>query len=219
MKKPKNYIIISALACIIASAGEFLTMFVFTAFYPGYSNLKDTMSSLGASASPVSGELSAWWVIMGLLLIFFGTGFRKAFSEKGGYTVFASWLIMLYGLGEGIGSGVFKAEHVINSVIISGVFHSILGSIGVISILLLPIIMKKVISKNENPLFYRLSQIVFICGIITIFLFLFRYSPDENNIISIYAGLWQRLFMLNTYIYLLTIAVIMINRQKNHFHP
>ena len=202
------------MACIIACIGEFVTLSVFGAYYPGYSHLKDTMSSLGASNSPVSDEISIWWVIMGLLLIFFGTGFKKAFSEKGLYAKGASWLILLYGFGEGIGSGAFKANHVANSLAISAIIHDILGGIGVTAILLLPLIMQKVITKNEMPVFYRMSKIVFISGILTVLLFLFRYSSNEHSFFTIYKGLWQRLFMLNTYIYLTTIALLMLKRDK-----
>ncbi len=189
-------------------------MFVCGAFYPGYNQLKDTMSSLGASVSPVSGVISAWWVIMGVLLVFFGTGLRNAFSEKRGYAGLASWLIILYGLGEGIGSGVFKADHVAGRITTSGIIHDILGGIGVTAALLFPLIMLKIVAKNERPVFYRMSQVVFVCGIITILLFLFRFSSDENDFFSVYKGLWQRLFMLDIYIYLTTIAVIMIKMQK-----
>jgi uncharacterized membrane protein len=215
MKKSAKYINISAVFCIIVCIGEFIALFVLGTFYPGYNHLKDTMSSLGASISPVSDEISTWWVTMGLLLIFFGTGFNTAFSEKGIYAKVASWLIMLYGFGEGIGSGAFKSNHVLNELTNSGRIHDILGGIGVIAILLLPLIMQKVITKNEMPVFYRMSKIVFISGIVTMLLFLFRYLSNSNNFFTIYKGLWQRLFMLNTYIYLTTIAVLMIKSQKN----
>jgi hypothetical protein len=219
MKKSAQYITVSAIACIIVCIGEFVTLFVFGAYYPGYSHLKDTMSALGASVSPVSDEISIWWVIMGLLLIFFGTGFRKAFSEKGIYAKGASWLIMLYGFGEGISSGAFKANHIANELTISGIIHDILGGVGVTAILLLPLIMQKVVTKNEMPVFFRMSKIIFITGIITVLLFLFRYLPNENNLFTVYKGLWQRLFMLNTYTYLTTIAILMIKKDKRDKIP
>jgi hypothetical protein len=214
MNKSAKYIIISAVACIIACIGEFVAIFVFGAYYPGYSHLKNTISSLGASPSPVADEISIWWVVMGVLLIFFGIGFKKVFSEKAGYAKIASWLIILYGFGEGIGSGAFKANLVAKGLTISAIIHDILGGIGVTAILLLPLIMQKVITKNEMPVFYRMSKIVFISGIITVLFFLFRYSSNENNFFTIYKGLWQRLFMLNTYIYLTTIAILIIKRQN-----
>lgn len=213
MKNRAKYIIASALACIIACIGEFVLLFILGAYYPGYNQLKNTMSSLGASNSPVSDEISIWWIIMGVLFIFFGTGIKKAFSDKGRNARLASWLIIAYGFGEGIGSGVFKADHVTTHLTTFAIIHNIVGGIGVFAILFLPIIMQKVITKYEMPVFYRMSQIVFMAGFITILLFLFRYSPDENNFFSIYKGLWQRLFMLNTYIYMTTIAILVIRMQ------
>jgi len=215
MKKNEAFIYVSAIVCIAVCIGEFVALFVLGSFYPGFNHLKDTMSSLGASNSPVSNEISTWWVIMGLLFIFFATGLRKAFSEKGLYSKIASWLIILYGFGEGIGSGAFKADHIANSLKTSAVIHDTLGGLGVIAVLILPLIMQKVITKNEMPVFYRLSKIVFIAGIVTVGLFLFRYSSDENNFFTLYKGLWQRLFMLNTYLYFSSIAFIMIKQYKN----
>jgi hypothetical protein len=214
MKNYSKHIIASAIACIIVCIGEFVTIFVFGAYYPGYSQLKDTMSALGASASPVSEAISLWWIIMGILLIFFATGFKIAFAGKGKYINLAALLIMLYGFGEGIGSGSFKADHLANGLATSLIFHDTFGGIGVAAILLFPLIMLKVITKNEKPVFYRMSQIVFVVGILTILLFLFRYSPNENDFLSVYKGLWQRLFMLNTYVYMMTIAVMMMKKQK-----
>jgi hypothetical protein len=215
MKNSRRYTVVSAAACFTACIGEFVAMFVYGAQYPGYSHLKDTMSSMGASVSPVSDEISVWWVTMGVLLIMFGTGLNKAFSEKGKYASYASWLVILYGIGEGIGSGVFKANRISNELSTSALIHDFLGGIGVITILLFPLIMQKVITKKEMPFFHRMSQIIFISGIITVVLFLFRYSQIENNFVAVYKGLWQRLFMLNTYIYLFTTAVLMIRRQKH----
>jgi hypothetical protein len=216
MKKSANYVIISAVGCIVACAGGFAAMFFLGAHFPGYNQMKNTISALGATVSPVSDEISACWIIVGILLIFFGTGFYKAFSWKGKYARIAAWLIMLYGLGDEIGSGVFKADHIAEGLTASLIFHNSIGGIGVAAILLLPLIMQKVITKNESSVFYILSKIVFVTGIIAILLFLFRYSLNESNFFAIYKGIWQRLFVLNTYIYLIAIAIVMIFGKTRH---
>ncbi len=214
MKNSANYIKVAAWAGIVVCIGEFLTIFIFGAYYPGYSQLKDTMSMLGTSESPVSVEISTWWVIMGLSFIFFATGFYKAFRVKGRYAGLAAVLIGLYGFGEGIGSGAFKADRIANEFTPIGRVHEVFGIVGVLAILLFPFIMQKLIPKSSDPGFYRFSQIIFICGILTVLLFLLRYLPDPDNFFTIYKGLWQRLFMLNTYIYLTTIAILMLRGQK-----
>lgn len=208
-------IVLSAASCIIACAGDIGAQFAFGTFFPGYNQLKDTVSRLGSSISPVSAEISQWWIILGVLFIFFGIGFYKAFQKQERYAKLASVIIVIYGIGEGFGSGAFKADHDANGLTASGIYHEILGGIGVIAILLLPLVMRKVITRNENPAFYRLSQIIFISGLFFTLLFLFRYLPDVNNFFSIYKGLWQRLFILNTYVYFLSIAFYMIRKQKS----
>jgi hypothetical protein len=213
MLRSTNFIIFSAIACIIACFGEFVFMFILGSYFPGYNQLKDTMSSLGASISPVSNQISLWWVIMGVLLIFFGIGIRMAFNNNRKHTNVASWLIILYGFGEGLGSGLFKANHTVTGVTNSAIIHDALGGIGVAAILVLPLFMVKVIPKNEAPGFYRMSRIIFVTGLLTVALFLFRYSSDPNNVLLVYKGLWQRLFMLNTYVYLTTIAAWIIKKQ------
>lgn len=148
------------------------------------------------------------------MLIFFGLGFRKEFWEKGKVAKGASWLIILYGFGEGIGSGVFKADRIANEPTTSGIIHEILGSMGVIAILILPLIMQKVITKKENPSFQIISIFVFVSATLFMLFFLFRFSADGTNFFSEYKGLWQRIFILIIYIYLLYIAVLMIIRHQ-----
>ena len=215
MKNYKAHIKASVIACTVGVAGEFIFIFLLGTFYPGYSQLTNTMSSLGASASPVSIPMSAWWTIAGLLFIFFGTGFRRAFSDRGRFAVLASWLIIIYGIGEGIGSGLFRADHLLSGgLTTAGIIHDILGGIGVFAILLLPLVMQKVIISAEMPGLYLMSQIIFFTGIAMVLLFTFRYSPDKQNFLSRYKGLWQRLFMLNTYVYFMAIAVAMWRRDR-----
>ena len=214
MSKNEKIILISSAGCIAACIGEFVFLFVLGAHYPGYNHLKDTMSQLGTSASPVSSIISAWWIIMGFIFIFYGTGFYKAFLQKSNKVKLASLIIMLYGFGEGIGSGLFKANRISEGIPISAIIHDTLGGIGVLGILALPLIMQKIIKKADNPVFYRFSGIMFVTGIFTILLFLCRYLPDNDNFFTIYKGLWQRLFMLNTYLYLTVLAILTI-KNKN----
>ena len=204
-----RFIKFSCSVCLFACIGDFVIMFYLGLYYPGYSQLKDTMSSLGATISPVSAEISAWWILVGLLFIIFGLGFMQAFRDKGKYTTIATWLIILYGVGEGIGSGVFKADHIGDSMTISCMIHDALGGVGIAAILFLPLLMKKIISKAEMPAFYRMSTIVFVMGILALVLFSFRVSNNNNNLLNVYQGLWQRLMMLNSYVYLAAISIIM----------
>jgi Protein of unknown function (DUF998) len=211
-----NLVRAAAIICIIACIADFVILFLYGSYYPGYSQLKNTISSLGASISPVSKLISVWWTLIGIIFIFFGFIFRKAFDKNLKNVKFASLLIMLYGLGEGIGSGLFKADMTAGKMTDSFIMHNILGGIGVIAALLLPLVMLTIITKKNRYGFYLFSWIVFVIGLITMFLFAIRFS-SKDNVIYLYRGLWQRLFMLNLYLYFITISVIMYHK-KSIFH-
>ena len=217
--KYKNIVLAGAIAGIAGCTGDFLVLFVFGNYFPGYHQQFNTMSSLGASISPVSGMVSSLWILLGLIFIFFGYTLRKAFSPLTNYTRIASWLVIIYGLGEFVGSGLFKADHIGNTVTNSAVVHGILGTIGITALMLLPLVMQKIISRSSYPGFNRFSWIILVAGIVLLILFNFRFFHPEDNILNKLEGLWQRLFALDLYIYLMFIVYIIIKErlclQKN----
>jgi hypothetical protein len=211
----KKWIVrLSCIACLIACLGDPVALILFGNAYPEYNQLKNTISARGASASPVSNFVSAWWIVVGVLFILFGAGFRHGFKEGEKYVTLASLCIMLYGLGEGIGSGAFKADHIGNSLTTLAIVHDTLGAFGVASIMILPLIMKRIILKAEMQWFHKMSTFILYNGIFLLILFSFRFSANESNIMKIYVGLWQRMMLLNNYVYLVTIALILLNRTR-----
>jgi hypothetical membrane protein len=198
--------IAGAAACFTGCIGDMLFLFILGPRCPGYSQLYDTMSSLGSSASPVSDIVSTWWMLLGILVIIFAFGFKAAFSADDKYVKIVFWLLIIYGLGEGLGSGLFKADRISGSYTISFIIHDILGGAGVLSILILPLVVQRIKPFFSSQGFIRFSYITFILGTLFLVLFSFRFIGDENNILTKYKGLWQRLFVLVYYIYLMTVA-------------
>ncbi|HQH22917.1 MAG TPA: DUF998 domain-containing protein [Bacteroidales bacterium] len=210
MIERKKLVLAGVIACFTACAGDVLTLFILAGKYPGYNQLFNTISSLGASESPVSSIISLWWVILGVLIISFAFGFRAAFSPGNKYITVAFWLLIIYGLGEGIASGLFKADLVHNSMTLSYGIHDILGGAGVVCILVLPLVVQKVDQFSINPGFRKLSHVVFVLGMLIQILFTFRFFGAGNNFPGKYTGLWQRLFLLMYYTYMIIIAIKMI---------
>ncbi|MBO9584319.1 MAG: DUF998 domain-containing protein [Flavobacterium sp.] len=208
-----NWAKIMAVLCIMACVSDFIVVFVLGSHYEGYSQLKSTMSSLGASISPVSNIISTWWICIGIVFICFGIVFRKAFNSDSKNIKLGSLFIILYGLGEGIGSGLFKADRIDGKMTASFVVHDIFGGIGLLAALLLPLVLRKEIATKSKRAFYIFSWTVFLLGCITTLLFSFRFSSDQNNFIPLYKGLWQRLFMLNLYAYLVALSIIMYTKE------
>ena len=196
-------------ACFAGCTGDFLSLFILGQEYPCYNQLFDTMSSLGSSASPVSNIISVWWIILGFLMIIFAFGFRAAYSQGDKSVKIVFWLLILYGLGEGMGSGLFKADRVSGSYTTSFIVHDILGGAGVVAILILPLIVQKIKPFFSSTGFIRFSHITLILGTLFLILFSFRFIGNGENIVAKYKGLWQRLFVLVYYIYVITIAIKM----------
>lgn len=205
-------VIFGAFACFIGCTGDFLVTFLLGSRYQGYSQIKDTMSSLGASVSPVSSLISFWWIILGGLIIIFAAGFRIAFAPAEKYLKISFWLLVIYGSGEGLGSGFFKADVVDSSFTMSYIIHDILGGAGVLAILLLPIPVQKIFPLSESRCFRRFSIVVLASGILLLLLFSSRFVGSVRTFPVIYTGLWQRLFVLDYYFYLMAIAWIMVKR-------
>ena len=216
-KVRKTLVVSGVIACIIACTGDFFFTFLYGSRYPGYSQISDTMSSLGASVSPVSDEISFWWVILGILIIIFALGFRIALSPADRFVKISFWMMILYGMGEGMGSGLFKADLIDNSQGSSFIIHDILGGTGVAAILILPLFVRKILPFSSSRTFVRYSRVVFISGLFCLILFSFRFISDSFSSLARYKGLWQRLFVLDYYLYMLVIAFIMA-KNKMHYY-
>lgn len=208
-----NWAKIVAVICILTCVSDFIVVFALGSYYSGYSQLKNTMSSLGASMSPVSNIISIWWICIGMIFICFGIIFRKTFHGHSKNIKLGSLFIILYGLGEGIGSGLFKADKIDGKMTSSFLMHSLAGGVGVVAALVLPLVLRKAIAIERKLQFYVFSWIVFTLGLIMTILFTFRFSSSETNFISLYKGLWQRLFMLNLYIYFIVLAILMYDKK------
>ncbi len=198
--------------CYLVCVGDPIALYVFGRKYPGYCQVADSISSLGAAISPVSDQISTWWMILGSVFVVFALGFNKVYKERGKTVITATWLIAVYGLGEGLGSGLFKADHIGDSLTTSAMIHDTLGVSGNVSVLILPLVMRRIFPKEEHRAFYIFSGVVLYVGIVTSLLFLSKHFG--SNVISLYIGLWQRITLINFYIYFMVIATMMLKELK-----
>jgi hypothetical protein len=214
MKKERRGLIISAaITCIVACFADYIITFILAGKYPDYNRLTDTLSKLGATISPVSQIISDWWILLSLLFTFFAAGFYFSFKKKGKPANIATLLIIIYALGEGMGSGLFPANYIKHGLTFSLIIHDTLSGIGVGSIIILPLVMLYLFPREKFRYFYILSIIVTVIGLSMLILFsIAKIYNDPDYIILSYKGLWQRLMNANYYIYLIVIAVIMLKK-------
>jgi len=209
----------SAVVGILACLGDLYMTYLMGTWYPGYKPFLRPMSDLGEKGCPVAVITSTWWVIMGLMFIVFGLGFSRAFPDRKKFARNAGWMLALYGIGEGLGSGLVPgtADRAFQTT--ASIVHNLLGGVGVTATILLPFIIMKAYNARRSPRLYWFSWFTTIAGVssFTLFSIATFYHP-EGHWIS-YIGLWQRLFMLFYYIFFICLAVLMISRLRTGENP
>ena len=199
------FVLIATGCCFMACIGDFIVTSVIGLFYKDYNFLTQSESYLGTSDSPVAVYMNTWGVIFSLLFVVYAYALRKTIFKEGLWQHIAVWLIVIYGVGEGAGSGLFPYNHIGNELTLSGKLHSIFSAIGDIAMVLLPFVIIKVFPKH---LFPKLNLYVWFTAfsgpLLTIIFLLAR-----QNLVPL-KGLWQRLFLLDYYLLLIVIAIDML---------
>lgn len=209
-------VIITSLICAIACIGDILVTAILGSYYPGYSQLSNTLSKMGSDISPVAQQMSLWWVILGSMFVIFGICFGQSFLNANRYVKLASWLFVAYGVGEGISSGLFPMSYKEEGFDLMSYLHLGLSGLGVLALLILPFVIQKIFSEKSFPKFYRYSYVVVILGLVFIGLFSLSKSIDNpQNFFVQFKGLWQRILSLNFYIYFMIITVLMVQNRSN----
>ena len=172
--------------------------------------MNQTQSNLGISKSPVSFYMNSWGVVFSLLFVICAYALRKSVFAHGGWQLAAVWLIAIFGLGEGAGSGLFPYDHIAGKLTWSGNLHTIFSAIGDTAMVLLPFVLVKIFTKQHFPKLSVYSWFVAITGPVLIIVFLLaraNYLPLR--------GLWQRLFLLDYYSLLMVVALDMLVTYSN----
>jgi len=215
MVKPKErFIVIAAIAGLLAFIGDFLVSLALGFFYPNYNHLKLVMSELGTFQSPVAVWINLWWIVFGIFFITFAMGFKKAFASDKKSVVIVTLLIMLFGLGAGIGAGLFPMEPGGSETTLTGKLHGICAGIGFLAITFVPLVSLAVFPRKHSPGLYWLSVGVFVLGLAFFVLFVVSEDASSTGSLLSYAGLWQRLFLLNHYSYLGVVSAMMIRSSQ-----
>ncbi len=205
---------IAAVIGILACLGDLCMIYLLGSWCPGYKPFFQAMSDLGHEGSPVARITSTGWVIMGLMFIVFGYGFYRTFINYVKMARTAGWMLALYGIGEGLGSGLVPGTPGKAFRTLGSIFHSLLGGVGVLAAVLLPFIIIKMFNARKSSALYLYSCFTAVSGIFFVVLFLISnfYHPEGNWISHL--GLWQRLFRLMYYLFFIYLAVQMLGNKE-----
>lgn len=196
------YVLFTAICCFVACAGDFAVTAIIGLSYKNYDALNQSESFLGTSNSPVAMYMNTWGVIFSILFVLHAYGLRKTIFNKGRWQHVAVWLIAIYGLGEGIGSGIFPYEHTGNGLALTGELHLLFSTTGVIAIAVYSFVVLRIFPKNIYPALNAYTRFVAFSALVLIILFLLA----KMSVIPL-RGLWQRLFIADYYSLLIIVSV------------
>jgi hypothetical protein len=192
-------VITGLLAAFIACIGDFILLSYLGVKRPNYSHIEDTMSELGTKESPYRLMLLIWWIVFGLLLVYFGFVFGFIDRFQTGTKLAIAIMIGIFGIGAGIISGIYPEDPKDAPESLSGKLHGIGGGLGYMALITIPAItLGYPAIVNSLPLLIG-SIIALISEVIFFILFIL----SDNNTIN-KTGLWERLFLGFCYLYLLS---------------
>lgn len=200
-----RYVILTAICCFVACAGDFAVTVIIGLIYKNYDALNQSESFLGTSKSPVALYMNTWGVIFSILFVLYAYGLQRTIFNKGFWQHVSVWLIIMYGLGEGIGSALFPYEHTGDGLALTGKLHLLFSTIGVVAIAVNSFVLLKIFAKEDYPALNAYTRLVAFSGLMFIILFLLA----KMNVIPL-RGLWQRLFIADYYSLLIVVAVEML---------
>jgi uncharacterized protein DUF998 len=199
------FTVLAAASCFTACLGDFVVTFIIGYFYRGYDFINQSESYLGVSASPVAIYMKIWSVVFSLLFVVYAYALKRNIFAKGVWQTWVVWLIAIYGLGEGIGSGLFPYDHDGHELTLSGKLHSVFSAIGDAALVVVPFILLKIFPKTIYPKLNRYIRLVAFSGPVIIIMFLLA----RQNLLPV-KGLWQRIYLLDYYLLLVSLSVYMV---------
>ena len=199
-----SLIVAGSVAALIACVGDLVVPFLLARHYPGYSHLRDVESLLGAADSPVARWMNLWWISFGTLIMLFAVSFGLAFSDRGPAAAALIAELALFGVLAGIAAGIFPMD-VGGQVTLSGRLHHLLAGAGFLATLLAPGTSMLLFRPGGHMMMFLIATVTQVVGLVTCVLYL--ASEGSTAGVLRFVGLWQRLFLLNCYVFVSALAI------------
>ncbi|MGC1631968.1 MAG: DUF998 domain-containing protein [Gelidibacter sp.] len=196
-----KWIGMAAIAGVMACVMELILEVYAASKNPGYSPISQSISYLGNPESPTHHLVKIGSIFFTVLFVFFAVGFFKAFKYSFDKSKVATVLLVFYGLGQGMGAGLFSMDTSKSKDSWVNIGHDIFSGIGDVALVLFPLVMLSYFSKTQRYF------TILVSGLGIAFMLLFLSAKFEWTSQTIpYKGLWQRLFQLVYYVNFIFIA-------------
>ncbi len=215
MKTKSNSLLIQIgiTACLLFAVIDIPINIHFAQSIPNYNWISESISRIGEVGSPMQTPVMLWGISSAILLLVFANAFRLLFSPTLPARL-ATGAIIIYALGEGLGSGLFPIDPLNAPITLSGALHEILSAIGDVGIIALPFILLRIPYFQHHRRFRIYLKWVIATGFLCIFLFIFAKYYPESHAISNYKGLWQRMYTFNYHLLLVILSFEMLYKLR-----
>jgi hypothetical protein len=199
---------IAMITCLTACLGDMLLVNIFSRYYPQFNPVVQPTSALGALGSPVAHVISACWILVGFIFLFFAYAFDHSEEIQTKSHHLTSWLFGLYAVGEEMGSGIFPGNRILGHLTTIGIVHNIIGGIGTGALLISPFVLLKKYQNKEN---YLMRSYLFFVGVSGILIFIVfaisHFNWPGMKWLYLRHGLIQRVFITDYYLFMMVVAV------------
>ena len=206
----KKTLILCAALGIIVPVLDNIVFFILGAIRPGYNPLTQTVSELGEVGAPNSTIASLYFIISGVLLILFSFGLYNGINKGKGSWIGPLFLVLL-GIFDSIGSGIFPCDPGCAGQTFTGKMHLIVSIIGMFAMILAPFFIWRSLKEDERWEGYQtFSLIIGIVIVVMAVIFIVAFS------LAILIGLFQRILygVFRVWIFVLAINLLRIFRQR-----
>ena len=180
---------------IIAPVFFALSVIILGAIKPGYSHIYHTMSELGESGAVTAQPAAVVFIVTGLMITVFGYAVQRGLKRED-RRVWTGVLIMLYGLLDFVGSGVFPVEAGGTADTIVSTIHVYATLFGELAALGMPVwFYKDTVGLVEWEKHRNFSKTVFYVSMPLMGFLVYCITGHTPGVMDVPIGLAQRLLV------------------------
>ena len=167
-------------------------------FYPNYIHKEMALSVLGSRQSPVKWIYNIWCIVSGV--VFCIAPYTLYREINCGLTIAIWILLVIYGIGCEIISGVCPLNENRQEEDIRTRIHGSSSAIGFMTLLIVPLLLALLQLQMSKLIMGLISLFSFVTAFVLFCFFIIGEKEKFSSTILRYGGLWQRLVLISCYI-------------------
>ncbi len=167
-------------------------------FYPNYIHKEMALSVLGSRQSPVKWIYNIWCIVSGVVFCIAPYALYREINC--GLTIAIWILLVIYGIGCEIISGVCPLNENRQEEDIRTRIHGSSSAIGFMTLLIVPLLLALLQLQMSKLIMGLISLFSFVTAFVLFCFFIIGEKEKFSSTILRYGGLWQRLVLISCYI-------------------